>query len=254
MSQDIENQIKAAELAKLLLEAEKLKAEKEKLQNEAKALEKANNTQWWQKSETWKPFVAIFLGVGFLSFYIVYIVDPLAEIKVNQLTDQNHQLTAQNLELQINNDNVRLELLKGQLKYYTNLLGSQRSLQIHSAAKGKQVPVDSLPNITGIWLSTLYNGQESWQITRSDNKNSFSVILKTPDGSGDGLAIYKGKGNFMLMVNFQGTNRSLQLEYTWTVNDLKPRAINSIFVVKKSNDPRTPVGIKQSDVLIMKEN
>jgi len=251
VSQQIEDQIKAAERDKLLLEAEKLKAEKEKILNEARALERDYNKRWWQKGESWKPVFAIFIGIGALSFYIIYVVEPLSDIK-----------NKQNIIKGLNDEIAYTRITLIHEKYVDSVYNLQRIGSQHSFQKSydssllrlssKQPAANPVPKISGTWLSSLYNGQESWEISPSGETNSFKAILTTPDGVGDGLAIYNGKGAFSITVNFQGKKRVMSLEYSWIANDVNPNAINSTLIVLKSDDPQTPVGTKQSDILIKK--
>ncbi|MBI3234955.1 MAG: hypothetical protein HYZ42_13130 [Bacteroidetes bacterium] len=100
-----EDQIKAAELKKLVAETAKFEAETAKVKAEDLRIEfdyaiaqKEENKKWWLKKAFLKNFVTILTGFGILGFYINYAIIPAFNSENLQLKLQNQKAEIRNFE------------------------------------------------------------------------------------------------------------------------------------------------------------
>jgi hypothetical protein len=103
MEPNLEDQLKAAERDKYLSETRKAESEKAKIDLEAEKIKKENNKPWWQTQ-----FSGL-LGIGFLGFFITFVIYPMSKIENKELMLQT-KIDAEKLhedEIKFKNDSLR---------------------------------------------------------------------------------------------------------------------------------------------------
>jgi hypothetical protein len=208
----VEEQMKIAELKKILAETEKTVSEKDKIDFELEELKKESRKPWWIKKAFRNHLISALIGASFIGFYLTYVIVPASNLdKLDlQLQKQKAEQKIYDAQLKFSKDSIALfqqklkadsiEVLLAQTIAAMNKQDSSRNVladlkkqnteQLTRTGRNSPILSDSIKKVQG--------SIKQFDSTIIANKGAIEGIRESEIGIGESVKI-KLTGQILIM-------------------------------------------------------